>query len=113
MSFVTGVTLHFENTEGENGEKIVAEINEWLGDSGSLTRVSGYYGGTKTAPVRVYGAGVNYLKINEFARFVASRDWEFPESVVLILHPEEGRTIVRRPKVRRTKNNVDINPSAP
>lgn len=33
-----------------------------------------------------------------FAQFVMSRDWHFPENVVLIMQPEEGGTKVFRPK---------------
>lgn len=45
-------------------------------------------------------AGYNWFDEDEFAAFVLSVDWNWPENVVLTIQPEEGETRVWRPAVR-------------
>jgi hypothetical protein len=96
MSRVTGVTLLTHCIEELNW---LRKCNEWLvanGHSRGLIQVDSFYGGTKTPQQNIYGAGLNYLQIEEFAAFVRSLPWEYPENVLLVLAPEDEQPLVFR-----------------
>ncbi|MEG3144946.1 hypothetical protein U1839_09790 [Sphingomonas sp. RT2P30] len=109
MSKVTGVALVASCPcvdELINGEFVivsdpVAEIQVWLKDhchGAALLEVSDRAGGSKHPQFELWCAGVNYMNVeDEFAAFVMSRRWGAPETVILMLQPEEGVTRVFRP----------------
>ena len=77
----------------------IAEIRQWLSEhhhGTSLVEVTDHAGGGKDPQYECWLAGVDYMS-DEFAKFVVSRRWTMPESVVLTLQPEEGDTRVFRP----------------
>lgn len=103
MSVVSGVVLCTSCAEeeiSEDGPVVLFEkINEWLAAKGSfkLNRVEDSFGGGKHPQMFVAGGGFNYFPEDEFAEFVMSLPWLFPERVVLIIQPEECETRVFRP----------------
>ncbi len=96
MSRVTGVMLICGSYE-----PAVNEVCKWLEarHRQSLTDVADHAGGPKHPQFRAWCGGINHLESDEdgFAEFVLSRTWEGPETVILILQPEEGSTRVYRP----------------
>jgi hypothetical protein len=97
MSVVTGITLHV--SVSEYGTPIHA-INDWLGKRGfsALNYAEDLYAGNKHPQIQLLGGGYNYFADHEeFADFVLKQDWYAPESVVLIIEPEEGPAKVFRP----------------
>lgn len=106
MSVVSGVTLQIscaeDYTEREGAPDTVSlidKVNAWLAEQtfGPLVAVEGRYGGNKHPQVLVYGAGYNAFFEDEFGTFVMSLPWNVPESVVLLIQPEDGPTKVFRP----------------
>lgn len=105
MSVVSGVTLqtgledYIERDGGPDLVPLIEEINAWLKEKGCapLVSVEAAYGGSKHPQVRVYGCGFNYFPKDEFVKFVMGIEWQQPESVVLLINPEEGATRVFRP----------------
>lgn len=103
MSVVSGVVLCTscgEDEAGEDGEVVLFEkINKWLAEKGpfKLCRVESNFGGGKHPQMFVAGGGFNYFPEDEFAAFVLGLPWHNPESVVLVMQPEEGETRVFRP----------------
>ena len=108
MSKVTGVALIARSPAvvGFADEKAlivsdpIAEIQQWLSKhhhGASLVEVADHAGGSKHPQYECRLAGVNCMSEDEFAKFVMSRRWNRPESVVLTLQPEEGNTRVFRP----------------
>lgn len=98
MSFVTGFTLHYGNHEetSDNIKKIIAWIEQR--DFPPPHHVELMYGGTKHPQVTVLGAGYNYFPTDDFIAFFIELEkwWWEPETVVLILNPEEGGAVVIR-----------------
>lgn len=109
MSFVSGVVLcaacyepELPKTEcGGDGDPIWLDvINEWLGrwqTGAAIKMVESGFGGDKHPQIRVAGGGFNYFPEDEFAAFVLSQRWEWPESLVLIIQPENGEARIFRP----------------
>lgn len=99
MSVVTGVMLLVSIGDGTD-HSIIDEIQAWLKarGRGQLAEISDYAGGSKHPQFEAFTAGINYfLEDAEFCEFVLSREWKYPENVVLILQPEDGPTRVFRP----------------
>jgi len=98
MSVVSGITLHIscaENFyEGDPNDiyDLIEVLNKWLLDRGfqPLKEVIEAYGGTKHPHVCVFGAGYNFFCEDEFILFFESIEWLCPESVILIVNPEDG-----------------------
>lgn len=107
MSVVSGITLqiscaedYVEQNEGPDDVPLVNQINEWLSarqDFWHLTSVEEHFCCGKHPQVLVYGGGFNYFPEEEFAAFVMSLPWRYPENVVLLVNPEDGPTRVIRP----------------
>ncbi|MES2058646.1 MAG: hypothetical protein V4564_22095 [Pseudomonadota bacterium] len=97
MSVVTGVMLIVMFGE----DYPLQPIQDWLADhcdGAQLVDVADLAGGSKHPQFQAMAAGINHFaNVNEFAAFVMSRDWSQPESVILVLQPEEGTTDVYRP----------------
>ena len=99
MSWVTDVVLcasHLERFDEDLRltETIAAvdEINRWLQEQGfgKLADLSEHMSTSgKAAQSPVYGGAFNYLDVGAFKRFVLSRRWQMPESVLLLLSDEE------------------------
>ncbi len=104
MSYVTGAMLICRAHE----DKQIAAIKQWLAektgfDDEQLAEVSDHAGGGKHPQFHAYCGGFNYFDEDEFAMFAMSREWEFPENVVLILQPEDGPTRTFTPMLDLTK----------
>lgn len=87
--FDTDVTTHF----------LLDEINRWLGRQGKLPLrdLTPYMPCGKHPQTFVFGGGYNYFPEEEFAEHILSLEYEYPESVVLLINPEDGATKVFRP----------------
>lgn len=105
MSIVTGVMLICSTCDdGDLGP--LSEIAAWLAERESsegnwrLADTSDHAVGGKHPQFATFCGGFNAfcLEEDEFAAFVMSRDWTFPENLVLIMQPEDGETRVFRPK---------------
>ena len=104
MSVVSGVVLCASCAEDETIEDgpcaLFEKINDWLAEKGSfkLNQVETNFGGRKHPQMFVAGGGFNYLPEDEFAEFVLSLPWNYPENVVLVIGPDQGATRVFRPQ---------------
>jgi hypothetical protein len=86
VSLVTGIVLTASCAEDK---AIFSEIDQWLEKYGGLGKpLDDFAGGYKHPQVHLYSCGANYLDNEAFAAFVMSREWESPESVVLVLDIE-------------------------
>ena len=111
MSVVSGVTLICGLGEtgsadpdvyDDDGTLLLKKLNAYLGSleehrSPEFVELSDQYGGYKHPQHLVFGAGINYLDEDRFAKEILSWPWKNPENVVLIIQPEEGDTRVFRP----------------
>jgi len=94
MSIVTGIVLTCI------AEPVaIAAVNKWLHDSGfgPLVETAKYAGGNKHPEMDIYIGGYNFFDIDTFPPVVMAQAWENPESVVLLLNPQEGAMRVYRP----------------
>ena len=93
MSHVTNVTLMTAIDE-----PAMPALLKWCEDiSFFFKKVDQHYGGTKWAEIDVHGGAFNYFPGDEFIARWRECDWQFPESCVLVIHPQEGEAIVMRP----------------
>lgn len=102
MSVVSGITIQItvaEESDDESCCPLIDQINGWLAKRSflPLASVEKYYGGSKHPQVLVFGAGFNYFPEAEFEKFFLSLKWKEPETVVLLINPEDGPTKVIRP----------------
>lgn len=51
----------------------------------------------KDPQTMTFGGGYNHFPDKKFLEFIEKFEWTCPENVVLVLQPEDGRTIVWRP----------------
>ncbi|MBR2117248.1 MAG: hypothetical protein IJ935_00975 [Afipia sp.] len=100
MSGVTGLVLVCSLMDGDPAESSnVHELNSWLKHRGfgELVDVAQHSGGTKHPEMCMFCCGYNDFPENHFAEIAMSMNWMDPESVVLIMQPDEGSTRVIRP----------------
>lgn len=96
MSRVTGIVLTCSAEASiVNGDNIT-KIDKWLYDHhyAVLADLTGHCSGNEHY---VYGAEYNHFYEKEFIDYFNGLKWEYPENVVLIIKPEEGKTLVIRP----------------
>lgn len=107
MSVVAGVTFICSSEELDVSEllesALVGLCDEGF-DGKLFPELSGEYGGRKHPQCHVYGAGINHMKIAEFAERVMEYEWAYPENVVLVVQPEAGDTMVYRPRCAEVKS---------
>ena len=86
MSHVASVVLWTFLDEDE----CVAGVQEWLLDNrkGPLVRVNEHAGGEKALQCDVWVGAYNYLDVDGFLYVVRSREWEYPENVVVMIQNE-------------------------
>lgn len=95
MSVVSGITLICSVVESGYGD--AEDLLLWLNSFNQkflFTEVAKTYGGSKHPQHFTFGAGVNYCNEDQVAHYILSRDWQYPENVVLIIQPEDGNTRV-------------------
>jgi len=96
MSNVTSIILTMSFIEGPDN---IRGLNGFLEEQGQLPladltpqMIRGKHPQTWT-----YGGGYNYFPEQAFLAELACRGWKRPESVVLVMQPEEGPAVVWRP----------------
>ncbi len=102
---VTIIFLNCESCEvhaldGSDAPGPLLKAQNWLADRG-WPKLSPLQGGGVNAPsVDVWASDFNRMgdEATAFADYVVSLPWSFPESVILIIHPEEGDARVYRPE---------------
>lgn len=95
MSRVTGVVLVCDLKEAAMAQ--VSEfIAQTLGITATLQNTVEASGGNKHPQLECYIAGFNYFQDDQLAAYVGTLDWRNPGNVVLVMQPEEGRTVVWR-----------------
>lgn len=95
MSVVSGIVL----TVGVMDAPLPDAIFQWFAERrlSPLADLTSHTSGNKHPQISIFGAGFNYFPEDEFAIFILDQPWVDPESVVLLIHPEEGRTRIWRP----------------
>jgi hypothetical protein len=113
MSRVTGVMILCSLMD-EDADGPIGEIKAWLaatdyGEAYSLNQIDDHAGGHKHPQFAAFAGGFNFFDTHAapagdgrqgseiFAEFVMTREWCYPENVVLIIQPEDGETKVWRP----------------
>jgi hypothetical protein len=93
MSHVTDIVLlTFLDDSG------VAKLNEWLKNNRwpELKEISGYAGGNKAMQCEIWTAAINNFDIDDFVCASKSIDWEYPESVQLLIKGEHDDAFLIR-----------------
>ena len=85
MSHVTDVLL-LASLEDSGVQKVQQwlEENKWP----KLVEISDHAGGNKAMQCEVWAAAINYFDIEAFAAAVKSIEWEYPDSVQLLVKDE-------------------------
>lgn len=104
MSIVSGVVLCASIVENDHEDGDLDDqwvlVNAWLAERGfgTLVLVEEHAGGSKHPQMRIGCAGFNLFQgqEDEFAQYVLSLSWMYPDNVVLVIQPEEGPTRVWR-----------------
>ena len=109
MSVVSSVILQMSVCEcAFEGELEIrpglVELTAWLEIRGfqPLAELQERMSGSKHPQTYVFGAGYNHFPEDEFAGFIMGMKWGYPENVVLVIQPEDGRTRIWRPVVTST-----------
>jgi hypothetical protein len=97
MSVITDIILlTFIRDREANGGRLNAEkLSEYLSEnyrSNGFVQVDGYAGGNRAMQCNVFITAVNYLDHDEFIEVFNSIEWEYPESVQLLLKCEDCDT---------------------
>ena len=104
MSWVSSVTLLTSSCEDQGGEVVdepvlARTINAWLTEHNypELEQIDRHYGGNKHPQIDAFGAGINHFGHQEdFVIYTLGLPWEYPEDVVLVIHPEDGAVMIYR-----------------
>lgn len=125
MSVVTGIMLICDLSNDIDGVDVpceqVQEIMAWLAEreyapgAWRLAEISSHAGGFKHPQFDAFCGGFNNFGSYEdnFAGFVMSREWDYPENVVLAMQPEDGETRVFRPKEHAVVSIADVPEPSP
>lgn len=104
MSSVSSVILQVSCAEDgfdceEEKHKNIDKINKWLKKNNKfpLVDLTSYMQRGKHPQTFVFGAGYNFFPEEDFASFIINRKYNYPENVVLLINPEDGKTKVYRP----------------
>ena len=96
MSVVTGIMVFASLAESP---KNILALDEWLleNEFSELHPVDDFCCNGKHPQVHMRGGGYNYFKNKEFVLFFLGIKWDYPDTVLLVLHPEEGPIECYRP----------------
>lgn len=100
MSVVSSIILQISWSEdgfdrtGEYGTEKIEKIDKWLEERGKLPLeyLSENMSKGKHPQTYVFGGGYNHFPEDDFAELIMSFKYEKPESVVLLINPENGAT---------------------
>lgn len=104
MSYVTSIILSTATGEGPTDDDEIGDnwraVQLWLVAKGfdPLVRVDGQFAGTKAAQMIAMGGAYHNFPDQEFAAFAMAMPWKHSGNVVLVMKPEEGDTLVLRPR---------------
>jgi hypothetical protein len=102
---ITTILLNCDSVEvyaldGSDTPGPLLKAQAWLADRGWPKLTPLQEGGVNAPSVGVWASDFNRMgdEATAFADYVVSLPWSFPESVLLVLHPEEGDARVYRPE---------------
>ena len=100
MSKVSGIILTYSVAEAQvhGGDFPFRHVNEWLDEKGfpPLVSVDGASGSWHPGCGIAIG-GYNHFDEAGFSALIVHLPWAYPEDVVLVIHPDDGRAQVVRP----------------
>lgn len=104
MSVVTSIILSVSASENgfdfdENETYQIDKINAFLRHRGKtdLHFLTPHMHNGKHPQTLTFGGGYNFFPEDDFLNFVSVMEWQSPENVILIIQPDQGRTLVWRP----------------
>jgi hypothetical protein len=81
-------------------EEAIAPVQEWLkaNNHGPLTELGDFTHGHRRVEAEWWGVAANYLDIEAFLAVVFAQNWEFPDSVCIVVQDQhdDQPAIVRR-----------------